>query len=815
MRVFVQRLRTALPFSGADNVYGRRMTSMKFIHHSDKKRVKNEKSFYSTLLLSFLIISILLAALLTLSLSAIFTRALFKSTQEYTGQLLSQTNYAVDKMRDDAERLKSSLLSNNYIRAYLSTNTDDSTTPVLASSALSQQLLVLPYVNSIYLYNAEMDLLYSSDSGYQIPLESHENQTVVSRLHDAEFIRNYRGEPVVNNADGTTDAAETVSYYIFDDLDYDAGTGSAIVINVDLSLLTDSISSMKNLSFDTDSSFLLLDQNGAYVTSIVNSDISDPDVWISDALQDASGALSDTSAFVRTDGMLYLLTDTSANTYGWHLVGFSPISVILKGSVTLTLLCLLIMVIVLVIVWFICRRFARNLNRPLESLATLASGRHTKEHPSFRTKEFRMIVDTMTSLHDTNEQLQSLQRKSRYTLIQSTLNDLVSGHSMNPPEHLKRDLEYLGLSWIETRRMCMAVFKIDDYYNVLKEHTPDEMWALRFSVVNITDELASASFTCSTFSHDDDKFILLIACPADTDPVTFEENIVRLFHSVCENISKYLHFTVTTAYSTTFQGRSHLTTVYRNTEQSLYLKMRYGHGAVIDPHQIDDVRTEPFHLSYRLSTQLIDRLGAGQADAAMETYTELTEGLVLCDHSEILSVLTHLVHSIYERLGEKYPILKDVLTQEMKTLLDDLDHAEIWEDIRDLFRRFFDKICGQIRQLKEDPDQQNSSVIVSRITEIINENYPDPSLCLTSIAEAIGLSPNYAGHIFKQATQKSVAQFLLDVRMEKFAEYFKNTSLSVSDILEKVGLEKNNYFYTRFKNYFGMPLGEYRQKFRS
>lgn len=788
---------------------------MKFILHSDKKRIKSEKSFYSTLLLSFLIISILLSTLLTLVLSTVFTRTLVEATQKHTEQLLSQTNYAVNKMRDDAERLKTSLMSNDYVRAYLSTNTEDSTTPVMASRTLSQQILVLPYVESIYLYNAGMDILYSSDSGYQIPLESHENQTVVSRLHDKEFIRDYHGEPVVNNADASADAAETVSYYIFDDLDYDTGTGSAIVINVDLSLLTDSISSMQNLSFETDSSFLLLDQDGAYITSIINSDISDPDRWIADALTDAGTDSRDASTFVRTGGMLYLLTDTSSNAYGWHLVSFSPITVILKDTVTLTLLCLLIMIVVFVFVWFICRRLARRLNRPLESLATLASGRHTKDHPSFQTKEFRMIVDTMTTLHDTNEQLQTLQRKSRYTLIQSTLNDLVSGHSMNPPEHLKRDLEYLGLSWIESRRMCMAVIKADNYHKVLKDHTADEMWALRFSVVNIVEELASASFTCSVFSHDDDKFILLIACPAESDPVTFEDNIVLLFHSVCDNISKYLHFTVTTAYSTTFQGISSLPAVYRNTEQSLYLKMRCGHGAIIDPHQIDDVRTEPFHLSYRLSTQLIDRLGAAQADAAMETYMELTDGLILCDYSEIISVLTHLVHSIYERLCEKYPILKEELTQEMKTLLDDLDHAEVSEDINGLFRAFFDKICEQIQQLREDPGQQNSSVIVSRITEIINENYPDPSLCLTSIAEAIGLSPNYAGHIFKQATQKSVAQFLLDVRMEKFAEYFKNTSLSVSDILEKVGLEKNNYFYTRFKNYFGMPLGEYRQKFRS
>ena len=58
-----------------------------------KLAYKTEKSFYSTLLLSFLIISILLSTLLTLILSAVFTRSLVESTQEHNRQLLAQTNY--------------------------------------------------------------------------------------------------------------------------------------------------------------------------------------------------------------------------------------------------------------------------------------------------------------------------------------------------------------------------------------------------------------------------------------------------------------------------------------------------------------------------------------------------------------------------------------------------------------------------------------------------------------------------------------------------------------------------------------------------
>lgn len=68
---------------------------------------------------------------------------------------------------------------------------------------------------------------------------------------------------------------------------------------------------------------------------------------------------------------------------------------------------------------------------------------------------------------------------------------------------------------------------------------------------------------------------------------------------------------------------------------------------------------------------------------------------------------------------------------------------------------------------------------------------------------------------FKQYTKKSISQYLLEIRMEKLAEYLHTSNLPLNEILGLVGLEKNNYFYTRFKNYFGMSLNEYRAKLQT
>ena len=57
----------------------------------------------------------------------------------------------------------------------------------------------------------------------------------------------------------------------------------------------------------------------------------------------------------------------------------------------------------------------------------------------------------------------------------------------------------------------MAVLKIDNYQQFLEKQNPEELWAIRFSVINIVEELASASFTCNAVSRADDKFVLLLS----------------------------------------------------------------------------------------------------------------------------------------------------------------------------------------------------------------------------------------------------------------------------------------------------------------
>lgn len=773
------------------------------------KEKKRDRSFYTVLFLSLFIVSITSTLLLTISLAINFLSSISSSSKNYNKQLLAQTNYTIDQIKENANWLSNSLLSDENVFAYLSlTSTNNSTVPVLASREIYKHLMVLPYVDSIYLYNADLDLIYSSKTGYQQPLDSFADKKTMSRLQDKNFIENYQGTPVPTG--------NVLTYFLFD-THMTTDAKDAIIINFKSSTLTDSIVSMKDLSNNTHSNFLLLDSDMNYLVSVLDNNISKDSEWLDSALKSLSKKEALKSSYVKVNGRQYFLTHTDKNVYGWNLFNLTPAKILFQDIITTILISFFIWIGGFIFILFLCRLFAKRLNEPVENFTKQLLEVHSgsNKRTEFRTKEFNTILSTVSSLQQNNKQLRSVQQKSRYSLTQSCLNSFVANRQSILASYDSQKLEHLNIRYLETDKLCMAIFKIDHYRTFLTKHTGDELWAIQFSVVNIMEELTSAQFKCNALSRNDDKFVLFISCASETDLVAFEDKLVLLLQEIQKAIETYLHFTMTVSYSNVFHGLEKLPITYENTKRSLLLKMRYGHSAVIDPYMIDEVQTEPFQVSYKLNAQLLEQMTTGDFKKSWSTYEKLTQNLFYCDYDEITATMIHLIHNIYEQLSEKYPMLKDVFTEALKVVVAKLTQAEVSEDIQSLSYTFIETLCSAVQKLKEDPAQQNSTLIAEKIAQMIEEQYPDSSLCLASIAETIGLSANYTGQIFKQHTQKSVSQYLLEVRMEKIAFYLQTTSLPISKILEKVGMEMNNYFYTRFKNYFGMSLSDYKQKYIS
>lgn len=83
------------------------------------------------------------------------------------------------------------------------------------------------------------------------------------------------------------------------------------------------------------------------------------------------------------------------------------------------------------------------------------------------------------------------------------------------------------------------------------------------------------------------------------------------------------------------------------------------------------------------------------------------------------------------------------------------------------------------------------------------------------VAKQVNMGYSWFRKLFKEYTNVSPAQFMLELRMQKARNMLLNSSLSVKEISYNVGYEDATYFTALFKKYIGLTPMAYRRKFSS
>jgi two-component system response regulator YesN len=110
-------------------------------------------------------------------------------------------------------------------------------------------------------------------------------------------------------------------------------------------------------------------------------------------------------------------------------------------------------------------------------------------------------------------------------------------------------------------------------------------------------------------------------------------------------------------------------------------------------------------------------------------------------------------------------------------------------------------------------NQINEHEVVSKVKTYIMEKYAEP-LSLAQIAEHVGISYSYLSSLFFQNTQESYSKYLTRIRLEHAASMLRhNPPEKISEIAEKVGYISAKHFSHLFKQQYGIPPGQYQEKF--
>lgn len=103
--------------------------------------------------------------------------------------------------------------------------------------------------------------------------------------------------------------------------------------------------------------------------------------------------------------------------------------------------------------------------------------------------------------------------------------------------------------------------------------------------------------------------------------------------------------------------------------------------------------------------------------------------------------------------------------------------------------------------------------IARQVCEMIKEDCGQV-LSVDILAKRVFLSPHYFSTIFKEATGKTLLEYITDVRMEKACSLLKDTNMKIHEIAKQVGYESPAYFGSAFLKRYSLTPNQYRLHYK-
>ncbi|MEE1047992.1 MAG: AraC family transcriptional regulator [Clostridia bacterium] len=175
-------------------------------------------------------------------------------------------------------------------------------------------------------------------------------------------------------------------------------------------------------------------------------------------------------------------------------------------------------------------------------------------------------------------------------------------------------------------------------------------------------------------------------------------------------------------------------------------------------------------------------------------------------------------------IGNEYVIFRNIITNSECAELLNKVIEETWENgfehfiaIKKIMYEFFCLISklyvNSILSEEDYKKQFNRLDTFNSIIEYIDYHY-DEELNVTALADRFFMSPSYFAHLFKKQANKSVTEYVNEVRINHAKAFLETEELSVGAIACRVGFNDINYFSRKFKAITGMTPTEYMRMYK-
>jgi AraC-like DNA-binding protein len=350
----------------------------------------------------------------------------------------------------------------------------------------------------------------------------------------------------------------------------------------------------------------------------------------------------------------------------------------------------------------------------------------------------------------------------------------------------------------------VCILKIDRYKQFLEKYNINEKNLIKTELINVIGDVLSSLFTYEIVDMKDDEIVVIynIGSDAPNRNTEFNELLVVLQNIVEDKFST----SFSTAISTVITDIRDLTKAYEAVLSNSKYRFVYGDKCIISIDMIENKRvSKHIDLHFEKIKNFTEQIRNSNIEVVENKFNVLLNELKTLEYNDMMLSLVYLTNSVKNLVYEL-----NMTNKEPINISSILSSSEVFEiETVDEFNGKFIELLKEIVNREVAMGNKRYMMTVETIKEIIETNYQDVNLSTVGIAKMIRISPSTISRIFKVHTSVSILEYINTTRLNKAVEWMENSKLSIGEIMFKVGIENESYFYKIFKKKYGATPREF------
>ncbi|GAA3408117.1 helix-turn-helix domain-containing protein [Paenibacillus hodogayensis] len=504
---------------------------------------------------------------------------------------------------------------------------------------------------------------------------------------------------------------------------------------------------------------------------------------------------------IRMNGIAYKLAAQRLPVYDWTIIAMTPTRELTKKSDAIIRITWEI-IGALVVFWiFIAFTGSNRMYVPIERMLRKMPAEYvgsTDSGDGLKTLEMLLhdtIRDNRLLRDQINEHMPSLQENMSHHLLWGDMTDA----------EIRRKRDQFGLPLHgSTFRVCLVA--ADDYAVVAEHYRDKDHSLIHYALRKMAEEICETAFSCIVLTPQPGQVAVIVSESGteDADGAT-EAKLHDIAADIRGSVAKYFKFTVSVAISRAYEGYSGIRHGYREALELSAYRMLMGPDVTITEQEVEPAIKQSSRDIVQLQKSILSNLIGGSTDEAKALLSRLAEriGQSVNNPETMFGIFDYLLVELDAYMHEFACELRGAFREDIHKKLHSLNSlAAVQEWLSDTV---FPVVVAQLETVRVSKQER----VVQHVLQSIHSEWDAD---LQQIARQYAISVPHLSRLFKEKTGEPFSDYLIRERMTKAQEWLTRTGVPVKEIAERLHYSTIQNFNRAFKQYTGMPPGEYRKR---